>query len=186
MQPTRDLMEEHEGIKVMLRVLDRVADRLERGEPVPVEHLEAMIDFIRGFADRCHHAKEEDLLFVAMEQAGIPREGGPVGVMLAEHEIGRNTVRGMAEATEAYTAGDAGAGSRFADHARRYVALLSQHIDKEDSILYPLADQYLTADQQAALVEGFERIEHEVVGHGKHEAYHRLLDDLSHVYLTAS
>ncbi|HHX64400.1 MAG TPA: hemerythrin [Chloroflexi bacterium] len=183
MQATHDLIEEHEAIKVMLRVLDRVASRLENGEPVSMEHLEGMIDFIQGFTDRCHHAKEEDLLFVAMEQAGIPRDGGPIGVMLAEHKIGRDTVRSMAEAVRAYAAGDEGAGRRFTDHARQYVTLLTQHIEKEDSVLYPLADQHLTAEQQAALVEGFDRIEHEVVGHGKHEAYHHLLEELEQTYL---
>ncbi len=70
------------------------------------------------FADQCHHGKEEDLLFPAMEAAGIPRESGPIGVMLEEHNIGRQYVRGMAEAVSGYRAGETQAGRAFAQNAK--------------------------------------------------------------------
>jgi hemerythrin-like domain-containing protein len=56
------------------------------------------LDFIRHFADECHHFKEEQVLFPAMEEHGIPKEGGPIGMMLIEHEEGRGYVRDMAAA----------------------------------------------------------------------------------------
>jgi hemerythrin-like domain-containing protein len=132
-------------------------------------------------ADRCHHAKEEDLLFVAMEEAGIPRQGGPIGVMLHEHTLGRGYVQGMADGLAAYKMG--GGGAQVAGNARGYVELLTQHIHKEDHILYPMADRALSAAKQAELAEGFERVERERVGPGKHEAYHALLDRLEGAYL---
>lgn len=72
MRPTEELVTEHNAIKRMLDILERVSRRLEIGETVDAEHLERIVDFIRGFADRCHHGKEEDLLFPEMEEAGIP------------------------------------------------------------------------------------------------------------------
>jgi hemerythrin-like domain-containing protein len=167
----------------MLRVLDQDAKRLEAGTRVDTADLEAIVDFIRGFADRCHHGKEEDLLFVAMEEAGIPRQGGPIAVMLHEHTLGRDYVRGMAEAIAPYRAGEAGSAARIAENARGYAALLTQHIYKEDNILYPMADRVLSAAKQAELLEGFERVERERVGPGKHEEYHALLDRLEATYL---
>lgn len=182
MQPTRDLMTEHRAIERMLAVLDTISGRLEAGEAADAGHLEQILEFIRVFADRCHHAKEEDLLFVAMERAGIPAQGGPIAAMLADHEVGRRHVRGIAEGLAAYREGEEGAARRIAEHARGYAELLRGHIAKEDGVLYPLADRVLTQEQQRELEEGFERIERDVVGEGRHEAFHRMLDELERVY----
>lgn len=112
----------------------------------------------------------------------MPRQGGPIGVMLYEHTQGRDYVRGMAEAVSAYRAGDAKAASRFAENARGYVPLLSQHIYKEDNILYPMADRFLSPQKQAELLEEFALVERERMGPGKHEEYHALLEELERIY----
>jgi hemerythrin-like domain-containing protein len=183
MKPTEELMAEHRAIERMLRILERVAERLEAGAPTDPADLEAIVEFIRIFADRCHHGKEEDLLFQAMETAGVPRQGGPIGVMLAEHTLGREYVRGMAEGIAAYARGEPGAARQIAENARGYVALLSQHIVKEDQILYPVADRVLSPATQADLSQGFARVEEERVGPGRHEAFHALLERLEATYL---
>jgi hemerythrin-like domain-containing protein len=184
MRATEELMAEHQAIKLVIRVLEEISTRLEAGERVPLDDLEAILDFIQGFADSCHHAKEEGLLFVEMERVGYPRDSGPVGVMLHEHTVGREHVAAMKEALLGVGQGDSAAAQRFVTHARGYGALLSQHIDKEDLILYPMADRDLSEETQRALVEGFERVEREIVGPGKHEEYHRLLDRLQATYLS--
>lgn len=183
MRPTEILKEEHQGIKTGLRILGKIAEKLDAGDPVPAEHLEQLVDFIRTFADRCHHGKEEDLLFTEMEKAGVPRQGGPIAVMLLEHDQGRGYVRAMADAIAEYKAGDRAAAQKFAQNAYNYVGLLTQHIDKEDNILYVIADMHLSDEQQACLLEGFERVETERIGPGKHEEYHRMLERLSAIYL---
>ncbi len=182
MRPTELLMEEHRAIQTMLGILTGASRRLEAGEAVDPEDLAQMLEFIQVFADRCHHGKEEDLLFKAMEEAGVPREGGPIGVMLLEHDQGRQFVRGMREALALYRAGDARARSAFVHNARSYVTLLSQHIGKEDNILYPIADMHLTEEQQRQLLEGFARVEEERIGPGRHEEFHRLLERLERAY----
>jgi hemerythrin-like domain-containing protein len=183
MKPTEQLKEEHQAIKVMLRISEKACQKLESGEEVNPEHLEQMVEFIRVFADKCHHGKEEDLLFTAMEEAGIPKESGPIGVMLTEHDMGRGYVRGMSEAVTQYKAGDRKASSAIVENARNYIALLTQHIDKEDHILYPMADMHLSEERQKELVEEFERVEREEIGVGKHEELHQLLEHLREAYL---
>ena len=96
----------------------------------------------------------------------------------------RAYVRGMADAIPAYKAGDVTAGRKIAENARGYIRLLTQHIDKEDNILYPIADARLSDKQQACLLEGFDKVEEERVGHGKHEEFHKMLHTLSGVYLS--
>lgn len=182
MKPTVQLKEEHQAIKLMLRITEKVCEKLESGEEVSPEHLEQIVEFIKVFADKCHHGKEEDLLFTAMEEAGIPKEGGPIGVMLTEHDVGRGYVRGMSEAIARYKAGGRRASSAIAQNARKYIALLTQHIDKEDNILYPMADMHLSKEKQKELLEEFELVEREKIGVGKHEEFHELLDHLKAVY----
>lgn len=106
MKPTDELKDEHKVILRMLKILEKAAQNLEEGKEVKPEGFKKAVDFIRNFADRCHHGKEEDTLFPMMEKYGIPREGGPLGVMLYEHTLGRNYVKGMAEALEKYEKGD--------------------------------------------------------------------------------
>jgi len=183
MKATEQLKEEHGAIKQMLAILDRVCQKLEAGEKVSPEHLDQIVDFIRVFADKCHHGKEEDLLFPALEEVGIRKQGGPIGVMLTEHTSGRNYVKGMSEAAAKYKAGDLEASSSFVENAGNYIALLNQHIHKEDNGLFPSADQCLSAERQRELFEEFERVEMETIGIGKHEELQKLLHRLEEVYL---
>ena len=183
MEATQVLKTEHQAIRIMLAVLENVADRLDRGEKVDVADLESMLEFIRVFADRCHHTKEEDLLFPALEKVGFPREGGPVGVMLAEHDIGREYVRGLAAAAQRLAEGDQLACAAAARNARAYAQLLDAHIDKEDNILYLMADMHLDEEEQGRLAREFERVEEEHIGHGRHEQFHELLHTLRDRYL---
>lgn len=183
MKATEDLKEEHKAIKIALSILSNVSQRLESKEKVDQEDLGHILGFIKIFADTCHHGKEEDLLFVAMENIGIPQDRGPIGVMLREHEMGRSYVRNMNEAVEKYKAGKPSYSSQFVENARKYTELLTQHIDKEDNILYPMADMRLSKEKQSELIEKFEELERERIGIGKHEELHELLHHLKDKYL---
>ncbi|MDQ1329031.1 MAG: hypothetical protein QG641_2320 [Candidatus Poribacteria bacterium] len=183
MTATEILTKEHNAIKVMLNILEEACKRLEEGVKVDTGHLEQMVEFIKGFADKCHHAKEEGLLFPAMQKAGIPGQGGPIGVMLVEHTYGREYVKGMTEAIEKYKVGDANATSEFIENAKGYVELLSQHIYKEDNILYPMADRLFSEEDQNKMLEEFDRVETEEMGVGTHEKYHEMLHQFQDIYL---
>ncbi len=185
MKPTQELIHEHEAIQTMLSVLERASTRLLAGQKVNPDDLGNMLEFLRVFADRCHHAKEEMVLFPAMEAVGIPRERGPIGVMLSEHEAGRKYIRGMAESLERYRAGESNAGGVFGNNARLYVNLLLQHIEKENHILFPMADAHIPEAEQKRIANEFERLETEQIGEGTHERFHALLNELTKVYLSS-
>jgi len=172
------LKNEHRAVERMLGVLQRAANRLDAGEAVPVEIFDGSLDFLRNFADKCHHGKEEMALFPAMAKAGVPVDRGPIGVMLAEHEEGRRYIRAMAEALEGYRRGDHAARAALAESARGYATLLAEHIKKEDSILFPMSDRVLSESVQQELVAEFDRIEAEHIGAGVHERYHAMIDEL--------
>ena len=183
MRPTERLTEEHRSIELGLRVLEAICKKLESGDEVDPEHIEEIIEFIKGFGDKCHHMKEEELLFEAMERAGVPRDRGPLGVMLAEHDKGRGFVRGMSDALANYKLGDGGVAPVIVKNARDYIALLTGHIKKEDEVLYPLADERLSEEQQQELSAEFDRIDSETIGSDKIAVFHKVLNRLKDIYL---
>lgn len=183
MTPTDELKEEHQGILLMLKILDKVCVKLESKEKVDPDHLERIVEFFRVFADKCHHGKEEDLLFPEMEKSGVPKERGPIGVMLIEHDQGRAFVKGMGEAATRYKKGGSTGLAEFTKNARDYIALLTQHINKENNILFPMGDRVVSREKQEELVEAFETLEREKIGAGTHEKFHQLLHHLQEVYL---
>ena len=176
---TAALKQDHRNIERLLQLLDRAVRRLEQGEDVSPDLFRKAVTFITTFADACHHIREEDILFPALEQHGIPRRGGPVGVMLLEHEEGRNFVRGLREAVEKYAAGDKGAVPQIVQNAKGYSALLGNHIYKEDNILYVMADRVLDASAQEALLKTMQETEDRKLGPGKREKMLALLEELA-------
>lgn len=184
MNPIEELMAEHEGIKISLEILRRIAARgSEPGGEIDLADVAQLIDFYKVFVDSCHHGKEEELLFPALEEIGVSRNGGPIGVMLSEHDIGRMHVRGLDKILREKGAGNGGFGKEFGEKSKEYIQLLLAHIEKENLVLFRIADQNLSAGKKEEIAEGFERIESERVGAGKHEQYHRMLDQLQKKYI---
>lgn len=177
MNATDVLRDEHAGIERMLNVVEVAARRVQQGQQVPPAVFRDATEFFRNFTDGCHHAKEEERLFPSLEEHGIPREDGPVGVMLSEHEQGRALVRAMTAAIGPYAAGDPQGRAALVENALSYVALLRQHIFKENNILFSMADQVLSPTEQSQLFQAFETIERERTGPGEHERYHHMIED---------
>ena len=163
MKPTEILSDEHRVIEQVLACLEAIVRQAKSAGRLDGPSAQDAVAFFRNFADRCHHGKEEAHLFPALEAKGFPREGGPTGVMLDEHERGRAHVRGMDENIEAAAPGDAAALERFAGHAEGYLVLLREHIHKEDHILFQLADRAFSADDQQRLLAAFQKVEAEEV-----------------------
>jgi hemerythrin-like domain-containing protein len=157
--------------------------RLSDGDKVPPELLQQLVDFIRNFADHYHHAKEEDHLFPELAAYGIPVTGGPIGCMLHEHEVGRALVAEMVRTTEAYRGGDADAGRSFVQSARQYIDLLTLHIQKEDNVLFRIAETVLDEGALASLGQSFAAAEASLGGDLRAQ-YDRIVSELEYA-LTA-
>lgn len=176
MKPTEVLMQEHRIIEQVLTCLEVIATQAEADGRIDTDAAAQAVDFFGTFADRCHHGKEETLLFPMLETKGLAREGGPTGVMMREHDEGRGHLRAMAEAIQ----NDSQTGlKQFVDHARAFLELLRQHIQKEDSCLFAMADQILGTDDQQDLMAAFARVEHEDLGPETHTKYVELANRLA-------
>lgn len=173
-RPTDELMDEHRVIERMMKILQSASDDLANGKDVdPALFIEA-VDFLQNFADKCHHAKEENLLFEKMIERGVSGEVGPIAVMMREHQDGRAHVRKLAALSKEKMTERSRNG--LIKSSRAYVDLLSKHIQKEDNVLYPLANQVLEPGDQKELEKGFEEVEEKVMGPGVHEKYHHMIE----------
>lgn len=127
---------QHNCIEELRADHEKILAELDQLEKDPAGYAKEFLKFTAEFAEP-HHHKEEKVLFPALEEKGIPKDGGPIGAMLAEHEMKRGYVKDLA-------AGDTAA-------AGKIVALLRDHIGKENNILYPMAEQILSAEELAGM-----------------------------------
>ena len=179
-KPTQDLSIEHGGIMLMLKVMEKVAEKLQNGEAVKKEHLEKIVEFIKNFADKCHHGKEEDILFPEL----IKKSSNVklVNELLAEHKTGRDLIGGIEKSLNTYQPGNPEA-IHIAINMAGYIQLLIEHIKKENIILFPLADKELSKELQETIEKKFEKLESKVIGVGKHEEYYGWLTELKQIYI---
>jgi hemerythrin-like domain-containing protein len=135
-----------------------------------------VLEILRTFADRCHHGKEEDLLFPMLVARGMSTHIGPIAVMLDDHRAGREHIRRMGAACDVADA------ALFVPAALDYVGLLRDHIAKEDSVLFPLAESMLDEVARGVLLDSFRSFEHHDLGTGTHERMLAKADELAQHY----
>jgi PAS domain S-box-containing protein len=168
------LMGEHRVMEKVLTVLVGQAKKLADGGAGAKEahgRIAKSLDFFETFMDRCHNMKEEKVLFPKLEQRGIPKEGGPIGVMLMEHQKEREFLKAIRGSL------DGGESESVLDECKDFAELVKDHVWKEDDTLYPMGKRVLSESDAQKLVIGFEGIEKEL-GKGVHEKYHELAESL--------
>jgi hemerythrin-like domain-containing protein len=174
---TQDLRKEHDSILHVLEILDEMMSAENKEDTEMLQYYREIVYFLKTFADKCHHGKEENHLFTELTVNGILNEGGPVGVMLHEHGVGRDYIALMDKALES---GDL---EEFKAAAKSYSNLLRNHIEKENGVLFVMADRVLSDEKQDELFEHFEEREEKVIGHGVHEELHAMIDKWSKAFV---
>ncbi len=156
-ETTKILMDEHKNILKVANALEKECEEIKNGKRVNDEFLRKVIDFIRNYADKFHHAKEEDILFKEMCKSSVQEKlhCNPIEQMLKEHNLGRNFIKGIEE----------GMKERFrqkvVENALGYVQLIKEHIYKEDNVLYPMGDEALDKVILKSMLDKFKKIEEE-------------------------
>lgn len=147
------LAKEHENILKLIENLSKERDNLEKSKKIEKEFFIKAIEFIRNYADKFHHAKEEDILFKELCKPTSELHCNPVEQMLHEHSLGRDFVKGMEEGLNENNK------EKLIENARSYCQLLKEHIFKEDNILYPMAENALSSETKKKMIEKFKKIE---------------------------
>jgi len=166
---------------VILRALERLEERVaewKRTGRVDPAVLRRFVEFARTFIDQCHHGKEERCLFPCLERRGIPREGGPIGVMLYEHQLGRELVTRLDEGLRALEESEDRVVGAVLSTCDEYVQLLRNHIAKENGVLFPMGESVVEMEDIAEVGGYYERVEEVEVGREAHERLERFVEEI--------
>jgi len=172
-KPTKILSEEHKNILSVIDALNKECGALKSGEDLNIDFFEKTIDFIRNYADKFHHAKEEDILFIELGKDSVQLPCNPIPQMLHEHNLGRQFVKGIEEGLIEKNK------EKVIENAEGYGQLLREHIYKEDSILYPMADEALTESVQELMLIKFEEVENKKFGSAVKKKYLLIVEELT-------
>jgi hemerythrin-like domain-containing protein len=175
---TMNLENDHVQI---LRLID-VMEKMVLCSNTDVAHLEMIVNLIKNYADRFHHAKEEKIFFPQMANKGFSLEQGPIAVMLHEHSEGRNYVKGMDREIENYKNGNTAALVKINEHIQGYIVLLRNHISKENNLLFRMADNAFSEKEHQDLLEKFAEIESNDFPQGVLNDYIAAIDKLESEY----
>ncbi|MDD5618160.1 MAG: hemerythrin domain-containing protein [Candidatus Omnitrophica bacterium] len=183
MKAIEQLKEEHDNIKLMLNILNKIYDKLQYKRELNQEHFSKILEFLEVFVEKCHHGKEENFLLPVMLEIGVPQDKGPIAFILMEHKGLRRYFKDFSVAFTRLQNGDSKASEQIAENLKKYIMLLSQHIEKENNIFFPLVDKLLTESKQKDLAEDFEIFEMEYISTEKHEEFCMLPHHLSEIYV---
>lgn len=164
-------------IEKVLDALGAGLKDIDRGA-FPGAMIDDALDFLDNFADACHHAKEEVLLFPAMNERGLPREAGPVAVMLSEHSRGRAQLAMIQDHLADAKAGSTGAVAVVRRNLADYIWLLREHIAKEDQVLFQIARNIFSEEDNERLQGKFDEFE-AARGRQLHEKYEAVANRLA-------
>lgn len=181
MRYTDMLRQDHEDIQTVLAILAELSNRLEEDNDVPIDDLATVLRYLDVFVTQSHTAKEEDVLYPALAQVGLPPDSGPIALMMAEHQMVQNFLVGLHDAVARYRPGDTDDGHMIAEYARNYALLFSKHIEQEDAVIYPVSEERLPKPAQEEIAKRFEQIEHDTIG--EHDSWHAMAHSLAESYL---
>lgn len=183
MKPTEDLMRDHQTIEVMLGIITKIVEKIKKNREPELEEIDRIIDFLKIFADKFHHGKEETIYFPELIEAGMSNKNSPVAVMLFEHEVGRGLIKSIASAVQSIRNGDKPAIDQLVEFMESYVELMENHIQKENNILFPMGDKLLPPLKRDLIYKHFKVVEENVIGQDIQKHYHELLRQLEKKYL---
>ena len=173
---TASLRRDHDLIEKVVKSMETTIGLLRDGKTVPESILMPVIDFTKNFMDVCHHSKEENSLFPALEKAGMPTTMGPIAMMLMEHEITQKLANKMEESAKKYI--DSGDQKQLVSDMIEYVEHVSQHLWKENHRLFMMADMHLMGHSDK-IEEELNKVEDEKLQEiGKNrEFYEKIVED---------
>jgi len=151
------LIAEHELIERAMAVLKQALENMTASIKNPVA-MERAIDFLLQFGDKIHNTKEEQYLFPLMQERGVPVDGGPIGVMLMEHDAERTLLAAMLQQLPGLAAASEQEIGQFKSKGMEYLAVRAEHIWKENDVLYPMGRRLMQEEDNGRLLDAFDAL----------------------------
>jgi len=171
------LIAEHELIERSMAVLKTCLDNFDKAVNQHFQ-MQRALDFLLAFGDTMHNRKEENILFPLMIQRGLPAEGGPIGVMLMEHESERALLQRMLVQLTGLATAPEEMREDFRQQGIDYLKIRAEHIWKENDILYPMGRKVLTPEDETRLLEEFIAIDTRTYGDQARHHYRQMVEEV--------
>lgn len=153
-------MIEHRLIERMIARIKNEVYQMEKGDRISIPLIDAAVDFIRTYADKTHHGKEEEILFKALSKKRLAEEDARImNELIQEHIVGRVTTAEIAKASEAYQQGDSKVLASLIEQLKKLVSFYPPHIKKEDAVFFPAAMKYLSQPEQESMLNAFKEFD---------------------------
>jgi DUF438 domain-containing protein len=171
------LVAEHEMIERAMAVLRSNLEKIDEAIAAPLQ-MQRAIDFLLEFGDKVHNTKEEKFLFPLMEQKGLPIEGGPIGVMLMEHDAERNLLQRMMAELSNLAEAPTSVRQKFAAEGFEYLTIRAEHIWKENDILYAMGRKVFSDEDNISLLSEFKNLDRQTYGDKARDHYAQMLAEV--------
>jgi len=172
MKPIGPMMWEHRLIEKMLRLFDGEIIKINENKKVDTVFIDTAVDFIRTYADRTHHGKEEDILFRDLAKKKLSQEHARiVNELIEEHKYGRKTVGKLVAAKERYLSGE-DTSQEVIDYLKELAHFYPTHIQKEDKHFFYPCMEYFTREEQDAMLLEFYEFDRKMI----HEKYKKVVE----------
>lgn len=176
MQARGPLMIEHRLIERMLKAIQDILKRIEETQAIDPVRVDTVVDFIRTYADRTHHGKEEEILFEAMKEKPLSEEDRRfMNELIEEHVFGRRTTKALVDANTRYRNGDEAALSEIVEKLQTLIEFYPTHIEKEDKVFFPASRGYFTEEEDQAMLAQFREFDGKMI----HEKYENVVKELT-------
>lgn len=175
MMPAGPLMLEHRWIERMIRIMDEEIQQIKQSRKPDLDFIDIAVDFIRTYADRCHHGKEEDILFSDLKNKQLSAEHKRImDELIKEHMLGRNNVKKLIEAKDKYTQGNKNALSDIITNMEILIRFYPKHIEKEDKHFFIPCMEYFIEKERDNMLKEFEEFDKNI----KRQKYQKLVEKL--------
>lgn len=175
------MMEEHKNIKRVLKAIRKLCIKVLNNEEINYNVFDKVIDFVRNYADRHHHSKEEDILFKKMTEELGDIMQSPIYGMLTEHDLGRLYMSNLEEAIKRVKNGDMDSRVDIIANSISYTDLLHRHIDKEDNTIYKFGRDKLSEKALKEVQIESEEVEKRALEKSIQDKYLKLMEELEEV-----
>jgi hemerythrin-like domain-containing protein len=175
MQARAPLMIEHRLIDRMIGIINRALSQIEKNEEVDPVFIDTTVDFIRTYADKTHHGKEEDILFRDLKKRKLSEEDKRLmNDLIEEHALGRKTTKKLIDANSRYRNGDKSALAEIVSHLSSLTDFYPKHIEKEDKVFFPAARRYFSDQEDQTMLDEFWEFDRKMI----HEKYSLVVEAL--------
>ena len=179
MKPRGPLMIEHRLIEKMLKIADKELQLINKNKTVDPVFIDTLVDFIKTYADRTHHGKEEDILFKELKNKTLnDKDKKIMQELIDEHTLARKVVKELVEAKVKYADGDPNSINTIIEKLTFLINFYPEHIDKEDKVFFPDTEIYFSDEQLNKMLNDFWEFDKKMI----HEKYNKLYESLSKIY----